>query len=136
MKAIAITSAFLASYSFELIIRIYQFSTKSQVNAIVDLVGTFGICSNTLWNSILLLNFDGFVQSSALELLGIDQWWREKINKSKEKALNRENKKLGIELLKVEIKKSKKTEEQTTIARGGGASPFSLATQKMNNDNE
>ena len=136
MKAIAITSAFLASYSFELIIRLYQFTTKSQVNAIVDLVGTFGICSNTLWNSLLLLNFDGFVQSSALELLGLEQWWREQINKSKEKALNRENKKLGIELLKVEIKKSKTTEELTTITREGGASPFSLATQKMNNDNE
>ena len=96
-----------------------------------------GICTNTLLNSLLLLRFDGLVQSSALELLGLEQWWREKINKSGEKALNhRENKKLGIELLKVENKKSKKTEELTTITREGGASPFSLATQKMNNDNE
>ena len=117
----------MASYSFELIIRVYQFTTKSQVNTILDLVGTVGICCNTLWNSLLLLNFDGFVQSSALELLGLDQWWKEKVNKSKENALVRSNLKNGMKLLKVQVKMKNGTVEENT--RGEGANPVSLATQ-------
>ena len=77
MKAIAISSAFFATYGFELTFRVYEFITKTDVDPMIDLIGTLGICSNTLLNSIILLRFDGFVQSSALEMLGLQDWWKE-----------------------------------------------------------
>ena len=76
IKAIAITMTFFATYSVELIVRLYQFVTKKDVHLIIDLVGTMGICSNTLLNSIILLNYDAHVQKSALEMLGLEEWWK------------------------------------------------------------
>ena len=76
IKAIAITSSFFIAYSFEFGLRVYEFASKSQVAVLADSFGTVGICCNTLMNSIVLLKYDGSVQSSALELLGLDKWWR------------------------------------------------------------
>lgn len=75
---IAITSAFIITYSFEFIIRIYEFVSKTDVDPTVDLIGTVGISLNTLLNSIVLLRYDGLVQSSALELLGLEEWWKQR----------------------------------------------------------
>lgn len=62
-----------------MIIRLYEFSSKSSIHPVVDLIGAIGICSNTLLNSIILLAYDGLVQTSALELLGLEKWWRKSV---------------------------------------------------------
>ena len=53
------------------------FAIKSSIHSVIDMIGAIGICSNTLLNSIILLAFDGLVQTSALELLGVQKWWNE-----------------------------------------------------------
>ena len=60
----------------------YQLITKSDISPLVDFIGGLGICSNTLLNSLVLLIFDGSVQSSALEMLGLEEWWRQKYSKN------------------------------------------------------
>ena len=79
IKAIAITLAFFITYSVQLFIRLYEFSTKSKVGAVVELVGSVGISLNTLLNSLVLLKFDGTVQSSAIEMLGLKNRFRKRI---------------------------------------------------------
>lgn len=87
IKAIAITSAFFLTYSFELIMRLYQFSTKTETGVLVDLIGTVGIAMNTLLNSLVLLKYDGLVQSSAIEMLGLEERYRKRRYASKKATI-------------------------------------------------
>ena len=87
VKSIAITLSFFATYVVQLGIRVYECITKSDVSPLVDGIGTVGICLNTLVNSLVLLKFDGSVQSSALEMLGLEEWWRQKYLKSEKKSV-------------------------------------------------
>ena len=52
---------------------------------------TIGVCLNTLLNSIILLKFDGFVQSSAIELLGLEEWWRKRQPLKRDLVLKKTN---------------------------------------------
>ena len=87
VKVIAITSTFIITYSFEFVIRLYEFITKLNVDPTVDLIGTVGINLNTLLNSIVLLKYDGLVHSSALELLGLEEWWKKRNSGQKKEFL-------------------------------------------------
>ena len=91
IKAIVITAAFFATYSIAFVIRVYEFSTKSHISLITDLIASVGICLNALLNSIVLLNYDGLVRSSALELLGLDKKWGRKESKSVKVELKKAN---------------------------------------------
>lgn len=91
IKAIAITSAFFITYSIELIIRVYEFVAKSDVHPIVDIIAAVFVGCNTLLNSIILLKFDGLVQRSALEMLGLEDWWGQNDIKMTNHATNQVN---------------------------------------------
>ena len=95
-----------------MIIKVYQISTKSDVDPVFDMIAGFGISINTLLNSLLLLRFDGFVQSSALEMLGLEDWRQEWNLKRKERQSAEENIRM--------------------LVHGGEPSPNSITTQKIN----
>ena len=75
IKAMAITFAFLFTYSLKLCCYIYEMVTKTYVHPISDAVAACAICFNALLNSFVLLSFDGLIQSSALEMFGLKSWF-------------------------------------------------------------
>lgn len=119
VKAIAITSSFFITYFVELVIRIYEFATKSDIDPLIDMIGTHGICMNTLLNSIILLKYDGTVQSSAIELLGLQDWWNQ------EKARPKNSKKSNFKMLDM----MKSTKNGNYNDRATAKSPNSLDTR-------
>ena len=127
VKAIAITLSFFATYVVQLGIRVYEFITKSDVSPIVDLVGTVGICLNTLFNSLVLLKFDGSVQSSTLEMLGLEDWWRQRHSKSEKKLVKLKSIKMA-NLPNPEMVDGK---EMASTKKEKLVNPDSLPTQKM-----
>ena len=60
-----------------MVFRVYEFAAKADIPIYVDLIGAVGINSNTLINALVLLRYDGLVQSSAIELLGLEDWWKQ-----------------------------------------------------------
>ena len=126
IKAIAITSAFFLTYSIEVTIRVYEFITKADIYPIVDLIGAIGVNCNTLLNSILLLNFDGLVQSSAIELLGLEEWKKRRDQEKNSQTL-KSDKKPTIRL--INLKKGTGNSDVSTTK-----GPDSITTQKMARD--
>lgn len=106
-------------------IRLYEFVSKTDVDLVVDLAASSGICCNTLLNSIILLKFDGLVQSSAIELLGLEEWW----TRSAKKLPNRNTRVENIIL----VNKNDAFSLTTTVdaARGHVGPMNSLATQRI-----
>lgn len=136
IKSIVITASFFMTYSTYLVIRLYQFISKSQVSATVDLIGAVGISMNTLLNSLILIYFDGTVQSSVIEMLGLQDWWKARKNAAGGGPKDNHN----LQIMQSNPKDEKHDGNQglpptINIRVGEGSSPFSIATQKMNHGN-
>ena len=60
--------------------RLYEFAAKTNPHKSWDMISTYGVNCNALVSSILLLFLDPHIQKSAIELLGIEKWSRERID--------------------------------------------------------